>query len=250
MMVVLRVGHMKNMIDKPVISFITWNGLEYTKILIDSLKHINFDYQLHIWDNGSIDGTVEYLLNLQNDSNKFIEIKFSDTNRFCAEPWSDLLHYAFKENNSKYCFILDSDTALTSTVNKIIPLMEKYPEYGRVYANILGKEIPLEKAEETAIAYSKELTHEAMNNPLSCTSRECFEACGYYNPELSVYFGDSEYYHRLRKKGFNPVTYDGSWIWHKANVGTGQFAAQPEANETWKRNFAEYSKIYEKEDYF
>lgn len=51
-----------------VLVFITFNRLEYTKLALASvLADPTEEFSLTIWDNGSTDGTVEYLKNEVND---------------------------------------------------------------------------------------------------------------------------------------------------------------------------------------
>lgn len=57
------------MLDSPVtIIILTWNGLDYTRRCISSLRRFTReeDYELIVVDNGSTDGTVEYLQKLDN----------------------------------------------------------------------------------------------------------------------------------------------------------------------------------------
>ena len=48
------------------IIILTWNGLDYTKLCLDSIKAsvLSFGAKVYVADNGSTDGTVEYLKGL------------------------------------------------------------------------------------------------------------------------------------------------------------------------------------------
>ena len=53
------------MVNLSVIT-LTYNNLKYTKKFIESLYKCTSDFELIIVDNGSTDGTVDYLKNLEN----------------------------------------------------------------------------------------------------------------------------------------------------------------------------------------
>lgn len=60
--------------------FITYNRLHYTKLALDSiLADRDEAFSLTIWDNGSTDGTIEYLKNEVRDP-RINDIHFSDEN--------------------------------------------------------------------------------------------------------------------------------------------------------------------------
>lgn len=65
--------------------FITYNRLEYTKLaLVSVLADPNEEFRLTIWDNGSTDGTVEYLKNeviMPLEKTKHSNVKSETENR-------------------------------------------------------------------------------------------------------------------------------------------------------------------------
>ena len=62
------------------LAFVTWNRLEYTRLALPRLlADPTEEFRLSIWDNGSTDGTQEYLKNEVTDP-RIHDITFSDEN--------------------------------------------------------------------------------------------------------------------------------------------------------------------------
>ena len=232
--------------SKVVIGTVTWNGLEYNKQCLGSLfLYLKPSYNLCVWDNASTDGTKEYLQKVFEINSEFMRFVPSETNQYMCIPWNFILDWAFKSLKADYCMIADNDIKFTSTVNNIIPFMEKYPEFGLVSSNILNKSISTDDAEIKARELSDDtFKMDELLNPLTCISKECFEVSGYYDINLPIAFQDSEYFHRVRKSGFGAVVYNGSWIWHKSNVSTSKVPS-----EEYLKNKAYYERIYEERGY-
>lgn len=82
---------------------LTHNNLDNTRICIDRLYKYTSDFNLIIVDNNSIDGTIEYLKNIDEEN---IFIHFSPKNLGCVNGRN--FAYSFSKNSEYICF-LDND---------------------------------------------------------------------------------------------------------------------------------------------
>ena len=103
----------------------TWNRLEYTKLAIQSvLTQTYTDFILHIVDNGSEDGTPEYLKTLDDPR---IQITLWDKNKGLSEA----TNFAWIGNNSKYVGRVDNDTILPADwLARMVEAHESYDNFG------------------------------------------------------------------------------------------------------------------------
>ena len=87
------------------IMMITWNRLEYTKQAINAiLKNTIHPFTLWIWDNGSTDGTIQYLKNIED---KRVSVIFSPENEGLVPPMN---HFFDWYRKAKYVSKVDNDT--------------------------------------------------------------------------------------------------------------------------------------------
>ena len=110
------------MSSRTLITILTWNHLKVTKNTIKSLyKHNTYDFDLLFIDNGSIDGTVEYL-------EKRYEVIKNKTN----EGIFNASTKAWKEGVKKgYDYILNLQNDFPCTRPIPIKEMEKYMDNNR-----------------------------------------------------------------------------------------------------------------------
>lgn len=84
---------------------ITWNRLSYTKQAIKAiLENTKFPFILWIFDNGSTDGTIEYLKNIEDER---IQIIFSTENVGLVSPMNEFFRWY---EDTKYIAKVDNDT--------------------------------------------------------------------------------------------------------------------------------------------
>jgi GT2 family glycosyltransferase len=104
------------------ILMITWNRLGYTKQAISALLENTSNFKLFIYDNGSKDGTKEYLKRLKDNR---IEINFSKTNTGLVPPMN---HFIRKFANYRYIAKVDNDTVVCKDwLSKLKEVIEEYP---------------------------------------------------------------------------------------------------------------------------
>ena len=108
------------------IIIVTWNGLDYTKKCIESVKKFtkNIDYRFVFVDNNSTDGTIEYLEKIPNS----ILIK-NDQNLGFAKG----MNKGFEKVSAKYTVWLNNDTIVTPNwLEKLVNHLEKNPDAGAI----------------------------------------------------------------------------------------------------------------------
>ena len=97
------------------ILFITFNRLYYTKISLPTLLSCNYkNYKLTIVDNGSTDGTVEYLKSLKNS--KIETIIFNKKNEGLVKPTKKF----WNNSNAEYVGKIDNDIVVPSNFIDIL----------------------------------------------------------------------------------------------------------------------------------
>jgi len=105
------------------ILMITWDRLEFTKKAIEAIRNnTRYPYILWIWDNGSTDGTVEYLKGLKD---KDIVVNFKDKNYGLVPPMNEF----FKTFSSyEYVSKVDNDTIVPKDwLTKLKYVMDNLP---------------------------------------------------------------------------------------------------------------------------
>jgi GT2 family glycosyltransferase len=203
------------------IGITNWNELAYLKQCIESLKYFKYPYNLYVWDNGSEDGSVDYLKTLPYGS-----VLFNNINAGMTVPWNWQLKEAFNDSDVKYCFICNNDILFNDTINKIIPFMEDNPEYGLICPAILPKmddtnAIPY-AVQLFQLVYNGKLDVGGLAGPCMIIPRTTFEKVGYFDEELTNSYNDMDYHQRVIKAGMKTVVYFNSVIWHKSGVSTGK----------------------------
>ncbi len=105
------------------ILMITYNRLSYTKKAVEAiLKNTDYPYKLFIFDNGSTDGTTDYLKGLDS---KNIEVTFNGKNSGLVPP----MNYFFEKfNNYRYTAKVDNDTVMEKGwLSKLKKVLDEYP---------------------------------------------------------------------------------------------------------------------------
>jgi len=120
------------------IILLTCNRLKFSKMTIDSYyERIETPFRLIVIDNGSTDGTLEYLQKLKEE-NKIYKL-ISHTQENCVNI-SRAYNEGYKFVESEF-FITGQDDIIIpklepDVVQQLIGLLEKYPQYGGIGCRI------------------------------------------------------------------------------------------------------------------
>lgn len=105
--------------QKVSILLITWNALEYTKLCLESiLNYTNYPYQLIIVDNGSTDGTQDYLRSVE------ASLILND----CNLGYSFAIQQAYEFVETEFVCTLNNDVVVSPAwLKTLVETYEKYP---------------------------------------------------------------------------------------------------------------------------
>jgi GT2 family glycosyltransferase len=196
---------------------LTHNCLELTKKCVASVRKQNIETSIWIVDNGSTDGTEDYLL---GNRKEISSTRFGD-NRGVSYGWNAGLRRLFELTETEHVLVLNNDTILPSNF----------------YRDLLSYEVPFVTGTET-----REMTdigplvsHE--RNPLglgpdfSCflIRREAWEKIGPFDESMKIWCSDCDYDVRARKLGMPLMR--ANVIYYHERSSTIRKASQEEREE-------------------
>lgn len=181
--------------EKPMVSFITWNRAGLTARNLTALLKTTDDFELYIVDSNSTDDTWKFLMTLNDPRIK--EIKKLDLNRGCAYAVNYIMS---KRKKSQFFFHLDSDSYMVTSnwISKFMEVMNTYPEVGAastVKPSILSYYSIFCNALERDGVEIEECS--AMVGNCICIRPELIDVLGYFNEETGRC--DSDYSMRINK---------------------------------------------------
>lgn len=200
---------------KLLVIIVTYNGLQWIERCLKSIYKSTFIPDVIIIDNGSIDGTQDFITkNFQK-----VILKQSETNLGFGKANNIGIEYAIK-NDYTYVYLLNQDAwVLPDTFDKLIMLQNKNPEFGilspiQVEANL--KKIDSNFAHYVCSWNSNhdflsdcymDALHDIYEVPqvmaahwlISCL---CYKQVGLFSPSFPHYGEDDNYAQRVRYHGF------------------------------------------------
>jgi len=218
---------------KVTIIILTWNGLAYTKRCLETLRGQTAfpDYEVVVVDNGSTDGTVEYLKSLpwlrlfeNRDNQGFVR----GNNRALAECGGD----------SDFV-LLNNDTEIIQPewLSRLQATAYGAPEVGIVGARLrrpdgmlqhAGTYMPIETfwgqqvgaCEKDVNQFNADAEVEGIVFACAYIKREVYERVGPLDEDYFSYFEDSDYCLKARSQGFKVVCCGSATVVHHENTST------------------------------
>lgn len=218
---------------KLTIIILTWNGLAYTKRCLETLRGRTVfpDYEVVVVDNGSTDGTVEYLRSLpwlrlfeNRDNLGFVR----GNNRAMAECVGD----------SDFV-LLNNDTEIIQPewLSRLQATAYGAPEVGIVGARLrrpdgmlqhAGTYMPVETfwgqqvgaGEKDVNQFNDDAEVEGVVFACAYIKREVYERVGPLDEDYFSYFEDSDYCLKARSHGFKVVCCGSATVVHHENTST------------------------------
>ena len=218
---------------KITIIILTWNGLAYTKRCLETLRGRTVfpDYEVVVVDNGSTDGTVEYLRSLpwlrlfeNRDNQGFVR----GNNRALAESGGD----------SDFV-LLNNDTEIVQPewLSRLQATAYGAPEVGIVGARLrrpdgmlqhAGTYMPVETfwgqqigaGEKDINQFNADAEVEGIVFACAYIKREVYERVGPLDEDYFSYFEDSDYCLKARSQGFKVVCCGSATVVHHENTST------------------------------
>ncbi|MBI4743224.1 MAG: glycosyltransferase [Actinobacteria bacterium] len=188
-----------------------YNQLEYTMMCIESIKKHTPDdlYEFVFIDNGSTDGTKEYLATLEKTT-----VITNQINRGVAPAWNQ----GIRASAGDYIAILNNDIIVPPKwLENLISVLEKNPEI--YYAS------PLYERLEMAPDYEKRAAELAEKEPeigpdhfigfCFVMKRQTIREIGLFDEQFEMgWYEDTDYQARLKKAGHPPVGISNVLIHH------------------------------------
>jgi len=216
----------------PLVSIIvvTFNNLDYTQRCIDSIyeKTAYPDFELIIVDNGSTDGTDNYLKALQ-EKHKNVMVILNGRNLGFASA----NNMGIKRSNGEYMIFLNNDTVVTRGWVSGLLFHLQQPNAGMVgpVTNSIGNEAAIETDymnlsgmemfAENYTAKHRKVVFEIPVLAMYCVaiSRQTVEKVGLLDEQFSIgMFEDDDYALRVKKAGLKVICAEDVFIHHFGGV--------------------------------
>ncbi len=179
------------------------NNLDYTK---KALKTINLSqpYALFLIDNGSVDGTGEFIKKLALGPNIFSLVL--KQNLGAAGSWNSAIQFAFQNLNCEKVIILNNDILLLpQTLNLIVEALD-FAKTGLVSAKNVAAEVADEKEFKNLLPPKTMKLTETPDFSCFGVNKECVKKVGLFDEVFyPAYFEDNDYHHRMRLEGLTAV---------------------------------------------
>ena len=181
---------------KPVnIGIVTYNRLEMTKICVEHIfKHTKYPFILTIVDNGSTDGTQEWLVNNSFAISQVIQL---EKNIGVAKA----SNVAWRSGPDDYYIKLDNDMVVRRDgwLGELVELCDKVPQLGAVAYNVEGTQYNIRQA------CGMKFQLKSQGNLGGCSMmvpKKTLDRLGYWCEEYGLYGEeDADYGYRITKAG-------------------------------------------------
>lgn len=202
---------------------VTYNGMKWMDRCLGSLSASDEPSDIMVIDNGSSDGTPDYILE------HFPEVKLhkSDDNLGFGKANNIGLKYAW-DNGYEYVYLLNQDAwVMPETFNVLVDAMEKDrtigilspmqmtagmdkpdPRFARWCPECALREASVEDG--TGKVYEVDFVMAAH----WMISRECLDSVGGFSPAFAHYGEDDNYVHRAKAKGYKVAVHSGTKAVH------------------------------------
>ena len=209
-----------------------FNGEQFLKECLNSIKKQNFShYEVIIVDNGSNDGSVEYI---KDNYSEFTLIQNQKNLGFATA-----VNQGIKSSNAEYVFLLNNDTELeVECVSKLLNCIDKDENIFGVSSKMIQNQdrnlIDDAGDEYTLLGYTKKVGNNR-STELYQSKREIFSACagaalyrrnifdiiGYFDENFFAYMEDVDISYRARIYGFKCVYCPEAVVYHDVSATSG-----------------------------
>jgi len=226
---------------------LTWNQLDIIREFVKSfLSNTTLPSRLIIVDNGSTDGTKEYLLSLNDTSNCKFKIVLNEENKGFVGG----MNQGIEISSAPYVCLANNDLLFTKGwLKEVISIFQKYPNVGVLNPNSssLGR-TPLGKTSlEDFAAQLKDKQKGLFVETPFCIGfcmiikREVINKVGALSEEFyPIFFEDSDYSMKALKAGYLIGVARGSYVWHKEHASFKQM------NRNKEKFFVKNRSVFQK----
>lgn len=217
------------------IIILTWNGLSYTKRCLDTLRRYTThpNYTIYVADNGSTDGTIEYL-----KSQKDIKCVFNNANLGFPKGNNVAIKLTPKDSD---ILLLNNDTEILEEKGDWLTKMQEAayesPDVGVVGCRLIrangllqhlgawmpvgpywGQQVASNEANLNQYPFNSEV--ESVVFACAYIKREVIDKIGLLCEDFFAYFEDTDYCLRAKDAGYKTICCGAATIVHHENVST------------------------------
>jgi GT2 family glycosyltransferase len=208
-----------------------YNGKKFLKNCFESIEKQNNILEVVIIDNGSDDGSVEFI---KENYPEYILIENRENLGF-----SKAVNQGIKRSNAEYCFLLNNDVELESDcTTNLLKCIEKDENIFAVASKMVQfkDRNMLDDAgdEYTILGWTKKVG-EGKSSKLYTHNREIFSACagaalyrkkifevvGYFDENFFAYMEDVDLGYRAKIYGFKSVYCSDAVVYHHVSATSG-----------------------------
>ena len=209
-----------------------FNGKQFLKICFDSILNQNYSsYEIIIVDNGSSDGSVQYI---NEKYPEFTLIQNKENLGFAAA-----VNQGIKASNADYVFVLNNDVELEpDSISNLLKCIEKDENIFAVSSKMIqyNDRSKMDDAgdEYTILGWTRKVG-DGKSPDLYTAEREIFSACagaalyrksildelGYFDENFFAYMEDVDISYRARIKGYKCVYCPEAVVYHFGSGTSG-----------------------------
>lgn len=219
--------------DTPLVSYVVvnWNGLEDTKVCLESIRKTSYkNYELIVVDNGSADGSKEYLSGVK-------DIVFVDLPENTGFTGGHLAGDAVAKG--EYLAILNNDLVVDknwlSDCMKVFEAHEdaavvggkafkwndQNPPYDTNNEFYTYQEVDLVKGyTKTLLTGEEECAVDSISGAALLIKREPMKEVGYFDDDFFAYYEETDFIARLKRAGYQAYYTPTASVWHKVAAST------------------------------
>lgn len=224
----------------PLVFVITlnWNRKYDTEECVDSLLQMTYpNFEVVVVDNGSEDGSVEYLKEKFGDK---IHIVANEKNLGYSEGFNSGINYGM-ERGAHYFLIVNNDTKIDKeALTELVRVAETDPKIGFVSGKVYFYDRPeviqtvgkrshpitlvgphVGAGEVDKGQYDEIKEYEFIDDVFLLVRREVVEKIGGYDKIFFLYWEETDWCARLRKAGYKILYTPHAKIWHKGSLSSG-----------------------------
>lgn len=217
---------------------VNWNGKHFLEVCLGALRRQRYrDFETILVDNGSTDGSVEYV------RAEFPEVNVVSLSENCGFTGGNIRGY--EKAQGELIVLLNNDTeAHPGWLERISEASRDYPEAGSFASKMLlfdeRRRIDLCGFALTVAGTSTALGRGELNGPRWSQPRKVFGACagaaayrrsmlediGFFDPDLFMIYEDMDLSFRAQLRGYECVFVPGAIVYHHLSATSGKYPAR------------------------